>query len=198
MARTTAEQRAENRARLIAAGRAAFLGRGFEAASNDDIAEAAGLTRGALHYQFKDKRGLFEAVFLAEAEAFAAALSGEVMEHVEHSIDEVEAGCDDMLDLFARPDMRRILLEQGPAVLGVARWRELLGPPTIGLIAHALGHWADAGLIAKSAVAPYATMLWGAVQAVAQEIAASDDPDATIAAHRKSMKSFARRLRGAG
>jgi len=197
MARTTPEQHADNRNRLIAAGRAGFLKTGFDAASNDDIAARAGMTRGALHYQFKDKRGLFEAVFVAETTAFATALEGDVMDHVEHSLDEVEAGCDQMLDLFAKPDMRCILLELGPAVLGVTRWRELLGPPTVGLIAHALGHWADEGLIPQSAVSSYATMLWGAVQAVCQAIAASDEPDAVIAAHREDMKSFARRLRSA-
>jgi AcrR family transcriptional regulator len=49
---TQAERRARTRRRLLDGARSVFVRRGFGAATLDEIAEAAGLTRGALHYNF--------------------------------------------------------------------------------------------------------------------------------------------------
>jgi AcrR family transcriptional regulator len=47
---------------LVAAGADVFARRGFAAASLDEIAEAAGFTRGAVHHHFASKEELFLAV----------------------------------------------------------------------------------------------------------------------------------------
>ena len=74
MRRTNEERTAATRAGLIAAGRAAFLARGFAGAGAPEIVAAAGVTRGALHHHFGDKRGLFHAVVEAEAAQVARAI----------------------------------------------------------------------------------------------------------------------------
>lgn len=56
----------QNRAKVLAAGRDEFTGRGFREAKIDQIAERAGLTRGAVYSNFPSKRALYFAV-LAEA-----------------------------------------------------------------------------------------------------------------------------------
>ena len=59
----TPERRMERtRAALIASARHLFATRGFEGASLDDIAEAAGYTRGAIYRHFANKEDLFFAV----------------------------------------------------------------------------------------------------------------------------------------
>jgi len=61
--RGTPERRMERtRAALIASARHVFATRGFEGASLDEIADAAGYTRGAIYRHFANKEDLFFAV----------------------------------------------------------------------------------------------------------------------------------------
>lgn len=63
MQRSTREQRAEHtRALLVEAAEEVFARKGFGAASLDDIAEAAGYTKGAIYKHFSAKEELFLAV----------------------------------------------------------------------------------------------------------------------------------------
>jgi AcrR family transcriptional regulator len=56
------ESKAATRARVLDAAETAFAAEGFGGASLDRIAEAAGLTRGAIYSSFRDKADLFAAV----------------------------------------------------------------------------------------------------------------------------------------
>ncbi len=49
----------DNREKILAAAREAFLKAGYEGARMRDIADAAGVNKGLLHYYFKTKRALF-------------------------------------------------------------------------------------------------------------------------------------------
>ena len=131
------------------------------------------MTRGALHHHFGDKRGLFEAVFAAEVERLASGLFDGVMGHSDHGLDELELGAGPLIDAFLEPRARAILLELGPAVLGQVQWRERLDPATLTLIEHALGHWAEAGLVALEEIRPLAVMFLGSAMAGVMEIAGS-------------------------
>jgi AcrR family transcriptional regulator len=80
----TPERRMERtRAALIASARHAFATRGFEGASLDEIAEAAGYTRGAIYRHFANKEELFFAV--------SAAVNTEVLDTFAEELD-LEAG----------------------------------------------------------------------------------------------------------
>ncbi|GAA2614769.1 TetR/AcrR family transcriptional regulator [Actinomadura fulvescens] len=59
---TRAETQERNRARVLAAAREEFAERGFRDAKIDNIAERAGLTRGAVYSNFPGKRALYFAV----------------------------------------------------------------------------------------------------------------------------------------
>jgi TetR/AcrR family acrAB operon transcriptional repressor len=58
----TKEQAAETRLQLLVAAEELFLEHGFENVSLDQIATAAGTSRGALHWHFVNKLGLLAAV----------------------------------------------------------------------------------------------------------------------------------------
>ena len=60
------------RERLLRAGAAAFLARGFPKARLLDIVRAAGVTTGPLYWHFRDKEGLFGALV---ADAYDAAIA---------------------------------------------------------------------------------------------------------------------------
>jgi AcrR family transcriptional regulator len=71
-----AEQVAQTRAALVAAGRRLFGKHGFAATSVDDLARAARVTTGALYHHFPTKTALFETVFEAvHGELMAASAS---------------------------------------------------------------------------------------------------------------------------
>ena len=62
MARRTKDEAQETRARILDAAERVFSDNGVSRTSLDDIARAAGVTRGAIYWHFKDKQDLFAAM----------------------------------------------------------------------------------------------------------------------------------------
>ena len=61
--RKTKEEAYQTRCNLLDAALTVFYERGVAQASLDEIAKAAGVTRGTLYWHFKNKEDLFEALF---------------------------------------------------------------------------------------------------------------------------------------
>ena len=59
------------RRQIIEGARAVFLAQGFDAASMNDIARAAGVSKGTLYVYFDNKEQLFEAIVEEECDAQA-------------------------------------------------------------------------------------------------------------------------------
>ena len=108
---------AETREKLIAAARKAFAEHGYAAASMDSLTADAGLTRGALYHNFGDKRGLLAAV-VDQIDTEMALYAKEVGSKAETPwlglLAEGAAYIEKALD----PEVQRIVLLDGPAVLG--------------------------------------------------------------------------------
>ena len=66
-----AEDEGAKRRQIIDGARAIFLAQGFDAASMNDIARAAGVSKGTLYVYFKHKEELFEAIVQQECDAQA-------------------------------------------------------------------------------------------------------------------------------
>ena len=60
--RRTKEEAAETRNEILQSAKALFLDKGYENVSLEEIAVAAGVTRGAVHWHFKNKQGLMFAI----------------------------------------------------------------------------------------------------------------------------------------
>ena len=193
--RTNDEISEETRARLLAAGRRLFASRGFAEASADEIAERAGLTRGALHYQFGDKRGLFEAVVREVCGELAARIARETMAQVPEGPAELERGCEILLDAYGEPELETLLLRDGPVVLGWALWRRVQEDAGLtALLRHALEHWVEAGWIAAERVEPLARLLAGALSHAGVAIAEAEDRAAARARYRAEVQTLVRGL----
>src|ERR1700683_2340887 len=67
----TGEDESAKRRQIIDGARAVFLSRGFDAASMNDIARAAGVSKGTLYVYFDHKEELFEAIVEQECDAQA-------------------------------------------------------------------------------------------------------------------------------
>ncbi|MGV9482576.1 helix-turn-helix domain-containing protein, partial [Gordonia aichiensis] len=180
--RTQAERSAATRAAVVRAGRELFGQFGYGAVSTIAVAEAAGVSRGALYHQFAEKKDLFEAVFedlersLVEVIATAVAAA-----RAADPIASLIVGCLAWLQASTATEVRRIALLDAPAVLGWSRWREIELRHTIGLVENALAGAMAAGRIRKQPVRPLALVVVGALDEAAQYLANSDDPEATTA-----------------
>ncbi|WP_407565481.1 TetR/AcrR family transcriptional regulator [Streptomyces sp. 184] len=161
---------------LVAAGRELFGRLGYGAVSTVAIADAAGVSRGAMYHQFADKRDLFEAVFEDAERALVVEIGAAVSASGSTDpIDNLIVGCLAWLDASADPAVQRIVLLDAPAVLGWARWREIELRHTIGLLESTLSVAVAAGRIRTEAVQPLALVLVGALDEAAQYLAHGGD-----------------------
>jgi AcrR family transcriptional regulator len=180
-----------NRQKLITAARTLFAEHGYTAVSVDQIAARAGLTKGAVYYQFKDKRDLFRAACGAVIDDIVGHVTRGTMDHVTHSVDEIVTGSDILFDAYEGKEARQVLLIDGPAVLGMSEWIATQSRLRIELGEHALHHVADAGLIEREMVPALAHLLSGAFRQGVLQIAASDDPAVTSAEVRAAYRRLA-------
>lgn len=120
--RTRAQMMEVTRRKLLASARVAFATNGFAETSMDDLTAAVGLTRGALYHNFGDKKGLFAAVLdQIDAEMAERARAGAAAEASAWDALLAE-GCA-YIEMALDPEVQRIVLRDGPAVLGdPARW----------------------------------------------------------------------------
>ena len=112
MIRRTKQDAQATRSALLDAAERVFLQRGVSRTSLNDIAQAAGLTRGAVYWHFKDKADLFNAMLERVALPLEAELAGLC-----------EGGCDPMRTLLegVGGSMRQIAQdEQTRRVLTIA------------------------------------------------------------------------------
>ena len=122
--RSNRDRSEQMRAALIAAARRLFIDRGYAETGTPEIVAAAGVTRGALYHHFADKQALFRAV--AEAEAGAVAAEIELAAPVSlQPRPALLAGGEAYLSAMAQPGRTRLLLLDGPAVLGRAGMDEI-------------------------------------------------------------------------
>ena len=197
--RTNAEITAETRRRLIAVARRLFAAHDWADTSADAIGAAAGLTRGALHYHFVDKRGLFVAVLEQILRELVADLARDTMKGIPEGTAELERGAALLLEAYGRPEIQRILLVDGPQVLGWQEWLAMQERSGLAaLLDHALAHWVEAGWIERRAVEPTRRMLSGALVHAGIAIAEADDRDAALALYRAPLRRLVRGLAPAG
>lgn len=122
--RSNRARTAETRAHLIAAARALFAEKGFHATGTPELVAATGMTRGALYHHFADKEALLTAVLAAEAEAVAAHIRDRTAA-LPAGMDGLKAGAAAYFDAMAEPGRVRLLLQEGPGVLGPAAMAEI-------------------------------------------------------------------------
>jgi AcrR family transcriptional regulator len=180
------------RRQLVSSARALFGARGYANVGTEEIVRAAGVTRGALYHQFRDKADLFAAV----AEEIEAEVSERIAVGAGAAADPVEAlraGARLFLEACAEPEVERIILLDAPAVLGWAAWRDLAGQYGLGLVRFGLQSAIDAGAIVPQPSAPLAHILIGALDEAALYVAGAEDQ---AAARQECAAIFDRILRG--
>jgi AcrR family transcriptional regulator len=180
--RTQDERSAATRAALVDAARPLFAERGYGGVGTEEIVRAAGVTRGALYHQFKDKAELFEAVFESvEQDVMQRIADAVVAAGAQDPVAALRAGAAGWLDACADPVVKRVVLLDGPSVLGHERWREIGMRYGAGLTEATLQAAIDAGALPAQPVKPLASILIGAMDEGALYVAHAEDPVAARA-----------------
>ncbi|KXF75447.1 TetR family transcriptional regulator [Paramesorhizobium deserti] len=117
MRRSNRERSEETREKLIEAARRLFVEKSYAETGTPEIVEAAGVTRGALYHHFADKQALFRAVAEQEARRVAEEIDAKASPALA-PIEALIAGGNGFLDAMTVPGRTRLLLLDGPAVLG--------------------------------------------------------------------------------
>lgn len=186
-----AETMAETRDKLIRAARHAFAVQGYAAASMDELTAAAGLTRGALYHQFGDKKGLLSAVI--------AQIDGEMAERLRAVRERAPTLWQGLLDdgaayieMAIDPEIQRIMLLDGPAVLG-----DPSGRPgehaCLDVTRRTLHSLIEDGTVPPINVEAAGRLLNGAALSAALWVASADDPAAVL---HHAVDAFHRLARG--
>ncbi len=118
---------------ILAAARKLFTSKGYDASSIDEVAAAARVTSGALYHHFRNKREIMRAVF--------EALEAELKERITAAANRARRASDAMrltlralFDACLEDDIRSIVFEQAPRVLGWEEWRTIDAEYAMGLL----------------------------------------------------------------
>lgn len=189
--RSRSEMVEETRLRLIGSARRAFASKGYAGASMDELTAEAGLTRGALYHNFGGKEGLLRAVIeqidaeMLERMEAARTRAGSLWEgFLAQSVTYIE--------MALEPETQRIMLLDGPAVLGdPSRWPNQMA--CLQATQRTIEALVVAGTIAPVDPEAAARLLNGAALNAALWVAFSEDPGRVLAS---ALEAFRRLVDG--
>ena len=191
---TQEERTAASLAKLMAAARPLFRTQGYAQTSVDDITRAAGLTKGAFYHHFADKKAIFHAVFEEGERQLQADIKAACAQLDPWSM--LRSGCLAFLDLTLEPGTQRLLLREGPSVLGWDAWRNVCTRYSLGMISRAIRAAMKAGQIRERPAEPVAAAIYGALTETARYMAQLDEPAAALPAVRDEILLMLEALRG--
>jgi AcrR family transcriptional regulator len=187
-----AQQREQTRATLLHQSRKLFSAKGYAAVGISEIVTASGVTKGALYHNFDSKLTLFRAVL--------EDVQSEVGDRVAAAADtesdpwtQLVTGCETFLTICTTPDIQRIMLIDGPAVLGWQEWRAMDEAASARHLEEALTALVTAGVIPPQPIAPLTHLLSGAMNEAALWLATSPGPGAlsdTLASLRRILEAL--------
>lgn len=171
----------DTRAALITTARRLFAEQGYHATGTGEIVELAQVTRGALYHHFNNKEDLFEAVYrqaerelTQEAQAATLAMQGQTSRRVIGSLDAY------LKLLASRHDLQRILLVDGPAVLGWERWSAIRSEYELASWSRTLALLIEHGQMVPAPIEPIAQIIMSAINGAILAVAHATDPETRL------------------
>ncbi|MDX8350459.1 TetR/AcrR family transcriptional regulator [Cognatiyoonia sp. IB215446] len=185
------QKKAETSAKLLATARRWFFEKGYAGTSMDDLCADAGVTRGALYHNFGGKEGLLEAVILQIDEEIGERLlmaGGDTVDR-ESFIQTCLAYLEAALD----PEVRRIVFQDGPAVLG-QRLRDIDQEGSVEPLREAIAELQAQGAFVEGDAVALAVLVNGAMIDAALWVADCEDTERRHEAASKAMRSMLSKL----
>jgi AcrR family transcriptional regulator len=151
-----------------------FAERGYAGTSLDEIVAGARVTKGALYHHFSGKQALFEAVF-ERVEDDASASIRRAVRGTDDPWEKAMAGLRGFLDVLQRPEYRRLVIQEGPAVLGYEKYREQEERSTYGIVQDIVSSVLATYQLEKSMVETFSRVFFGAMSAAGSAVSSADD-----------------------
>ncbi|MFC4775940.1 TetR/AcrR family transcriptional regulator [Paenibacillus sp. GCM10023252] len=161
---------------LIRTGRQHFTARGYAGAALEEIVQEAQLTRGAVYHHFRSKRGLFEAVLEAVQRDVAERVEFEASK-TDDPWEQLVLGCRTFVAAAVEPYNKRIMLIDGPAVLGWEAWRRMDERNAMRLLRDQLEEMQQQGYLVPLSIEAITHLISGALNEFALWLAHQPDAD---------------------
>ncbi len=169
------EYSASTRRALVDVATELFTAQGYAGTSLDEIVGGARVTKGALYHHFSGKQALFESVFEKVEERSARAIHRAVRGNVD-PWDKALGGLRAFLAVLQEPSYRRIVIADGPAVLGYERYREQEERTTFGIVQEIVSSVLSGYELAPSMVETFSRVFFGAMSASGAAVSTAEDP----------------------
>jgi AcrR family transcriptional regulator len=188
-----AAQGRATREQLIEVATRLFADNGYEDTSVEDVLAAAGVSRGALYHHFAGKDALFEAVVESVEASVMTALMAAGAEAPD-ALSRVKTVVLAWIAMAGDPVIQRVILLDGPSVLGLERWYDPDKQQAFAAMSALLETVADDGHLARELVGPFAHMILGAMDEMAIVVARAPDSAAAIDEARPAIEEMLNRL----
>ncbi len=174
-----------------------FTEQGYAATSLDAIVAGAQVTKGALYHHFSGKQALFAAVFERveqNANRSVQAALGDSTDPWERAL----AGLRAFLGVVRSPSYRRLVIQEGPAVLGYERYREQDELSTYATVVDIVSSVLADGTwdVDDEMVQTFSRIFFGAMASAGEMVAGSEDRDAASARVERAIELILSGLRG--
>lgn len=164
---------------LVDVAESLFAEHGYAATSLDAIVAGAQVTKGALYHHYSGKQALFEAVF-ERVEADAARRINRALRSERDPWQKALIGLRAFLEVVQEPAYRRIVVQEGPAILGYERFREHEERSTFANVLDIVRAVLQAGgwRMDDETMRTFARIFFGATAAAGDSVATASDPEA--------------------
>jgi AcrR family transcriptional regulator len=177
-----AQYSASTKRALVDVAEELFTEHGYAATSLDAIVAGARVTKGALYHHFSGKQALFEAVF-ERVETDASRTIQRALKGKRDPWEKALAGLRAFLEVVQEPRYRRIVISEGPAVLGYERYREQEERSTFANVVDIVRSVINAGTwtLDEPMLQTFARIFFGAMSSAGESVASAEDPEAAAA-----------------
>ncbi len=172
---TTRMTGSQRRQQLIEVGRALFAERGYQAATVEEIADRAGVTKPVVYEHFGGKDGLYAVVVDREIDELSARMTAAISTDKARIAGE-QAALAFLTYIDERGDGFKVLVRDAPVGRGESALATVMGDVAVRVEQLLLATFADRGFDAEAAPM-YARMLIGAVAFVGEWWLEAGKPD---------------------
>jgi AcrR family transcriptional regulator len=156
---------------LVEVAEGLFTEHGYANTSLDAIVAGARVTKGALYHHFSGKQALFEAVF-EQVETDASRTINKSLKGRRDPWEKARAGLRAFLAVVQEPRYRRIVIQEGPAVLGYER---STFATVLDIVRSVLG--AGSWELDEAMLQTFARIFFGAMSSAGESVATAEDPE---------------------
>jgi AcrR family transcriptional regulator len=174
--RTTRRQQysASTKRALVDAAQELFARNGYAGTSLDEIVSGARVTKGALYHHFNGKLALFEAVFERVEDRASKTIRKAVRDNKD-PWQKAMSGLREFLAVVQEPEYRRIVIQDGPAILGYERYREKEERSSFGIVQEIVSSVLDDYDLEHSMIETFSRVFFGAMSAAGSAVSSAED-----------------------